>query len=59
MYTSLVTDTGGFRHSNVTSRTHKIAAELKIIGVNNTFIYQSLFDNKTFEKNKANWKSFK
>ena len=50
LYTSLVTDTGGFRHSNVTSRTHKIASKLKDIGVNNTFIYQSLFDNNTFEK---------
>jgi len=50
LYTSLVTDTGGFRHSNVTSRTHKIASKLKEIEVNNTFIYQSLFDNKSFEK---------
>ena len=50
LYTSLVTDTGGFRHSNVTSRTHRIASKLKGIGVNNTFIYQSLFDNNTFEK---------
>ena len=50
LYTSLVTDTGGFRHSNVTSRTHRIASILKEIGVNNTFIYQSLFDNNSFEK---------
>ena len=50
LYTSLVTDTGGFRHSNVTARTHKIASRLKEINVDNTFIYQSLFDNKSFEK---------
>lgn len=50
LYTSLVTDTGGFRHSNVTSRTHRIASKLKEIGVNNTYIYQSLFDNNSFEK---------
>lgn len=50
LYTSLVTDTGGFRHSNVTARTHKIASRLKKINVDNTFIYQSLFDNKSFEK---------
>ncbi|WP_066893764.1 DHH family phosphoesterase [Clostridium nigeriense] len=50
LYTSLVTDTGGFRHSNVTSRTHKIASKLKELGVNNTYIYQSLFDNNSFEK---------
>lgn len=50
LYTSLVTDTGGFRHSNVTYKTHEIASKLKKIGVNNTFIYQSLFDNNSFEK---------
>ena len=48
MYTSIVTDTGAYRHSNVTERTHKISATLKKIGVDNTFIYQSLFDNKDF-----------
>lgn len=50
LYTSLVTDTGAFRHSNVTYRTLEIAAKLKKIGVNNTFIYQSLFDNKDFNR---------
>ncbi|WP_195987776.1 bifunctional oligoribonuclease/PAP phosphatase NrnA [Clostridium sp. D53t1_180928_C8] len=50
MYTSIVTDTGGYRHSNVTERTHKISAALKKIGVDNTFIYQSLFDNKDFSR---------
>ncbi len=57
LYTSLVTDTGGFRHSNVTSRTHRIAAVLKEVGVNNTYIYQSLFDNNSFEKIKLIGKS--
>lgn len=50
MYTSLVTDTGGFRHSNVTERTLAIASKLKSIGVNNTYIYESLFDNKEFNR---------
>lgn len=50
MYTSIVTDTGAYRHSNVTERTHKISAILKKIGVDNTFIYQSLFDNKDFNR---------
>ncbi len=50
MYTSIVTDTGAYRHSNVTERTHKISAILKKIGVDNTFIYQSLFDNKDFSR---------
>ena len=50
MYTSIVTDTGAYRHSNVTERTHKISAILKKIGVDKTFIYQSLFDNKDFSR---------
>ena len=50
LYTSLVTDTGCFRHSNVTDRTLLIASNLKKIGVNNTYIYQSLFDNKEFDR---------
>lgn len=50
IYTSLVTDTGSFRHSNVTERTHKIASELIAVGVNNTNIYNNLFDNRAFNK---------
>lgn len=50
LYTSLVTDTGCFRHSNLTDRTLLIASNLKKIGVNNTYIYQSLFDNKNFNR---------
>ena len=50
LYTSLVTDTGGFRHSNVTARTHRIASILKNLDVNNTYIYQNLYDNNSFEK---------
>lgn len=50
IYTSIVTDTGSFRHSNVTERTHKIAGELIGVGVNNTKIYNNLFDNKPYEK---------
>lgn len=50
VYTSLVTDTGGFRHSNVTERTHKIASELIGVGVNNTRIYNNLFDSRPYAK---------
>ena len=50
IYTSIVTDTGAFRHSNVTERTHTISAALKKIGVDNTSIYQNLFDNKDFSR---------
>ncbi|MGG7175983.1 DHH family phosphoesterase [Clostridium paraputrificum] len=50
LYTSLVTDTGSFRHSNVTERTHKIAGDLIAIGVNNNKIHNNLFDNKPYAK---------
>ncbi|ETJ32238.1 DHH subfamily 1 protein, partial [human gut metagenome] len=43
-------DTGSFRHSNVTKRTHTIAAELIDAGIENSKIHSSLFDNKPFEK---------
>lgn len=50
VYTGIVTDTGSFRHSNVTSRTHGIVSELIELGVNNSKIHSNLFDNKPFEK---------
>lgn len=50
VYCGLVTDSGSFRHSNVTKRTHAIASELIELGVNNSKVHSSLFDNKPFNK---------
>jgi phosphoesterase RecJ-like protein len=50
IYTGILTDTGSFRHSNVTSRTHQITAKLIEIGVKNSEIHSNLFDNKSFNK---------
>lgn len=50
VYVSIVTDTGGFRHSNVTKRTHAIAAELIELGVENSRVHSNLFENKPFNK---------
>jgi phosphoesterase RecJ-like protein len=50
IYTGIVTDTGSFRHSNVTSKTHNIVSELIALGVENSKIHSYLFDNKPFEK---------
>lgn len=50
IYTALVTDTGSFRHSNVTERTHKIASELIAVGVQNTKVHNNLFDNRAYNK---------
>jgi len=50
IYTGLLTDTGSFRHANVTKRTHTIAGELIYCGVNNAKIHNNLFDNRQFNK---------
>lgn len=50
VYTGIVTDTGSFRHSNVTSRTHEISANLIELGIDNSKIHSNLFDNKPFNK---------
>jgi len=50
VYTGILTDTGSFRHSNVTSRTHNIVSELIENGVDNSKIHSNLFDNKPCNK---------
>lgn len=48
VYTGLTTDTGCFKYSNVTPRTHLIAAELIACGANHSKINEMMFDTKTF-----------
>ncbi|MGL4991094.1 MAG: DHH family phosphoesterase [Sarcina sp.] len=50
LYTGLVTDTGSFRFSNATKKTHNIAGELVENGIKHDAIHRDLFDNKSFEK---------
>jgi phosphoesterase RecJ-like protein len=50
LYTSIISDTGGFKHSNTTSTTHKIAGELIDIGIDHSEIYRMLFENVKFER---------
>lgn len=50
LYTALVTDTGSFRHSNTTKRTHEIASELVSINFNHSQVHSNLFDNKSYTK---------
>lgn len=52
LYTGLVTDTGSFRHSNVTERTHRIVSDLIKYDINNSAIHTELFDNKEYSKMK-------
>lgn len=50
LYTSLITDTGSFRHSSTTAVTHYIAGELISTGIDFSNIHRKIFDNKKFEK---------
>lgn len=52
LYVALVADTGGFRYSNTTSTTHKIAAELISMGINVSEISQRIFENTSLIKTK-------
>lgn len=50
LYTGIVTDTGGFRYSNTTAKTHEMAAELLDIGVDHLPIMVNLYNNKSLTK---------
>jgi bifunctional oligoribonuclease and PAP phosphatase NrnA len=50
LYTSLLTDTGSFRHSNTTSVTHSIAGDIINTGLDFSEIHRTIFDNKKFNR---------
>lgn len=50
LYTGISTDTGCFRYSNTTSKTHLIAANLMDYGINNSEIDRIMFETKTKSK---------
>ncbi|WP_055070960.1 DHH family phosphoesterase [Clostridium massiliamazoniense] len=50
LYASLVTDTGSFRYSNTTPRTHSIAKSLLEKDIAHDEVHRELFDNKEFAK---------
>ena len=54
LYTALNTDTGGFRFSNTTARTHKIAAALLEAGAAASDICETLYENVTLESLQSN-----
>ena len=49
IYTGMVTDTGSFKFASTTSSTHRIAAELIDIGIDNGEIHSNLFDNSSYD----------
>lgn len=50
IYTSILTDTGSFKHSNTTDVTHEIAGALIKTGLNFNKIQRQVFENKEFNK---------
>ncbi len=50
LYTGLVTDTGSFRYQTTTSKTHRVAAELIDLGIENGTIHNLLFDNNSYNR---------
>jgi len=46
LYTSIVTDTGGFRYATTTARTHAIASDLLASGVDPGEVGRYLYDNR-------------
>lgn len=50
LYTSLLTDTGSFKHSSTTAVTHAIAGELINTGIDFSNIHRLIFENKNYKK---------
>lgn len=44
LYTGIMTDTGSFRFSSTTSKTHKVVADLIEKGADNTMIHDQIYD---------------
>ena len=53
LYAGISSDTGGFRFSNATPKTHRIAAELLEAGVDGAEINHLLFSSKSLKQMKA------
>ncbi|MES2411303.1 MAG: bifunctional oligoribonuclease/PAP phosphatase NrnA [Bacteroidota bacterium] len=47
IYTGITTDSGSFRFPSTTSKTHRIVAELIDLGIDNSEIHNSLFDDNS------------
>jgi len=50
LYAGILTDTGSFKYTATTSRTHRVAAELIDRGARNTEIHNKIFDTNTPER---------
>ena len=52
LYSGIVTDTGSFKFSSTTSKTHKITAQLIDFGADNSRIHNLIYDNYSLERAK-------
>jgi bifunctional oligoribonuclease and PAP phosphatase NrnA len=50
LYTSILTDTGSFKHPSTSASTHMIAAKLISTGINFSSIHRKLFENIKYQK---------
>jgi phosphoesterase RecJ-like protein len=50
LYSGIMTDTGSFKFSSTTSKTHLVAADLIHLGARNSYIHQKIFDTNTYER---------
>ncbi|MBU4511244.1 DHH family phosphoesterase, partial [bacterium] len=48
LYTAIITDTGSFRHSNVSSKTFKIASDLTSFGIKPYLIANNIYNRNTY-----------
>lgn len=49
LYVGIMTDTGSFRFSSTTSKTHRIVADLIDKGANNSQIHNNVYDTNTYK----------
>lgn len=52
LYLGIVTDTGSFRYSSVSPRTHEIISKMLSAGVEHTPVHENTFDNNRIDKMK-------
>jgi len=50
LYVAILTDTGGFRYSNVTAQTHRVAAELLGTGFDHHDVYRRVYESTTWKQ---------
>lgn len=52
LYAAILTDTGSFRYTNTTPKTHRVAAKLLECGIKPSRIYENIYENFSFSARK-------